>query len=106
MILSERTAEQHSLPRWLDSKNSSQLALHWMGMFKQRPIIYLENGATWQLNPPSVGAQGPTRRKCVPAVAAFVIKLIVLPSHVALDIQAPGRRDGKMRTVNLNSCRT
>ena len=77
-----------------------------MGMFKQGPIIYLENGATWQLNPPSVGAQGPTRRKCVPAVAAIVIKLIVLPSHVAFDIQAPGRRDGKMRKVNLNSCRT
>ena len=74
-------------------------------MFKQRPIIYLENGATWQLNPASVGAQGPTRRKCVPALAAIVIKLIVLPSHVAFDIlQAAGRRDGKMRTVNLNSC--
>ena len=61
---------------------------------------------------PYVGARGPTKGKfgqtMSPAVAAFVIKLIVPPSHAALNIQAAVVADGTTRkkVSLLDCCRT
>ena len=67
------------------------------------PIIYLQDCQHHMAakTHPYVGARGPTKGKfgqtMSPAVAALVIKLIVLPSHAALNIQAGMVADGTAR---------